>query len=152
MQQNAYVAGVAMTPFGKHLDRSLKSLASEAVMGALKDAGLDKSSLEAAWVGNVGAGVITGQVCVPGQVVLRDIGIGAIPVINVENACASSATAFQQACSMVTLGAHDVVLAMGMEKLYSEHSLSAVSANRRSVSSISTPPLNTEKVFCLSSL
>jgi acetyl-CoA acetyltransferase len=120
MKQNAYVAGVAMTPFGKHLDRSLKSLASEAVLGALKDAELDKSVLEAAWVGNVGAGVISGQVCVPGQVVLRDMGVGGIPVINVENACASSATAFQQACSMVTLGAHDVVLAMGMEKLYSE--------------------------------
>ena len=113
MKQNAYVAGVAMTPFGKHLDRSLKSLAGEAVLGALKEAGIDKARIEAAWVGNVGAGVIGGQVCVPGQVVLRDMGIGGIPVINVENACASSATAFQQACSMVTLGAHDVVLAMG---------------------------------------
>lgn len=120
MKQNAYVAGVAMTHFGKHLDRNLKSLASEAVTGALKDAGLDKSALEAAWVGNVGAGVISGQVCVPGQVVLRDMGIGGIPVINVENACASSATAFQQACSMVTLGAHDVVIALGMEKLFCE--------------------------------
>lgn len=119
MKQNAYVAGVGMTPFGKHLDRSLKSLAGEAVMGALADAGLDKSSLQAAWVGNVGAGVISGQVCVPGQVVLREMGIGGIPVINVENACASSATAFQQACSMVTLGAHDIVLACGVEKLYS---------------------------------
>ena len=79
MKQNAYIADVAMTPFGKHLDRSLKSLASEAVLGALKDAGLDKSVLEAAWVGNVGAGVISGQVCVPGQVVLRDMGIGTIP-------------------------------------------------------------------------
>jgi acetyl-CoA acetyltransferase len=119
MKQNAYIAGVAMTPFGKHLKRSLKSLAAEAVLGALKDADLDKSALQAAWVGNVGAGVISGQVCVPGQVVLRDMGIGGIPVINVENACASSATAFQQACSMVTLGAHDVVLACGMEKLFS---------------------------------
>ena len=119
MKQNAYIAGVAMTPFGKHLDRSLKSLATEAVTGALRDAGLDSSALQAAWVGNVGAGVISGQVCVPGQVVLRDMGIGGIPVVNVENACASSATAFQQACSMVTLGAHDVVLACGMEKLFS---------------------------------
>ena len=119
MKQNACIAGVAMTPFGKHLDRSLKSLATEAVTAALQDAGLDKSALQAAWVGNVGAGVISGQVCVPGQVVLRDMGIGGIPVINVENACASSATAFQQACSMVTLGAHDVVLAGGMEKLFS---------------------------------
>ena len=75
--------------------------------------------MQAAWVGNVGAGVISGQVCVPGQIILRDLGVGKIPVINVENACASSATAFQQACSMVTLGAYDVVLAGGFEKLYS---------------------------------
>ena len=120
MKQNAYIAGVAMTPFGKHLDRSIKSLLAEVVEGALLDASLDKQALQAAWVGNVAAGVISGQVCVPGQVALRDIGIGRIPVINVENACASSASAFQQACSMVTLGAYDVVLACGVEKLYSE--------------------------------
>ena len=78
MRQNAYIAGVAMTRFGKHLDRSLKSLAAEAVLGALRDANIDESSLEAAWVGNVGAGVISGQVCVPGQVVLRDMGIGGL--------------------------------------------------------------------------
>ena len=65
-------------------------------------------------------GVIGGQVCVPGQVMLRDMGIGGIPVVNVENACASSATAFQQACSMVTMGGYDVVLACGIEKLFSE--------------------------------
>lgn len=120
MKQNAYIAGVGMTPFGKHMDRSLKSLGQEAISGALTDASLSASDLQAAWVGNVGAGVISGQVCVPGQVILRDMGVGRIPVINVENACASSATAFQQACSMVTLGAHDIVLACGVEKLFSE--------------------------------
>ncbi|MDG1411765.1 MAG: hypothetical protein P8Q52_13550, partial [Acidimicrobiales bacterium] len=93
MKQDAYVVGVGTTPFGNHLDRSLKSLASEAITEALRDAAIDKADLQAAWVGNVGAGVISGQVCVPGQVVLRDMGIGAIPVVNVENACASSATA-----------------------------------------------------------
>ncbi|PHR20234.1 MAG: thiolase [Sphingopyxis sp.] len=120
MKQNAYIAGVGMTPFGKHMDRSLKSLGQEAISGALTDASLSASDLQAAWVGNVGAGVISGQVCVPGQVILRDMGIGRIPVINVENACASSATAFQQACSMVTLGAYDIVLACGVEKLFTE--------------------------------
>ena len=120
MKQNCYIAGVGMTPFGKFLDRSIKSLAGEAIEAALTDAGIDRKQLQAAWVGNVGAGIISGQVCVPGQVILRDMGIGKIPVINVENACASSATAFQQACSMVTLGAHDIVLACGVEKLYSE--------------------------------
>lgn len=102
------------------MDRSLKSLGQEAISGALTDASLSASDLQAAWVGNVGAGVISGQVCVPGQVILRDMGIGRIPVINVENACASSATAFQQACSMVTLGAYDIVLACGVEKLFTE--------------------------------
>ena len=48
------------------------------------------------------------------------MGIGKIPVINVENACASSATAFQQACTMVSLGAYDIVLACGVEKLFSD--------------------------------
>ena len=109
-----------MTSFGKHLDRSMKSLGAEAVNAALADAGISKSDLNAAYFGNVGAGILTGQTCVPGQVILRDMGIGGIPVINLENACASSATAFHEACSMVTLGAYDVVLAFGTEKLFNE--------------------------------
>jgi acetyl-CoA acetyltransferase len=120
VKQNCYIAGVGMTPFGRFLDRSIKSLAGEAIESALKDAGVDKDDLQAAWVGNVGAGIVQGQVCVPGQVILREMGIGNIPVVNVENACASSATAFQQACSLVTLGAYDIVLAAGVEKLYCE--------------------------------
>ena len=109
-----------MTKFGKHFERSFKSLGIEAIDIALKDASLAGSDLNAVYVGNVGAGVISGQTCVPGQVILREMGIGGIPVINVENACASSATAFQQACSMVTFGAYDIVLACGVEKLFSE--------------------------------
>ncbi len=109
-----------MTPFGKHRHRGIKSLLGEAVLGALGDCDLESRDLQAAWVGNVGAGVISGQTCVPGQIALRELGIGRIPVVNVENACASSASAFQQACSLVTLGAYDVVLACGVEKLHSE--------------------------------
>lgn len=118
MKQNVYIAGVGMTRFGKHLDRGLKSLAGEAITAALADAGIDKLQLDAAYVGTAAAGTITGQVCIPGQVVLRELGIGKIPVINIENACASSSSAFVQACSMVTAGLHDMVLVVGMEKLY----------------------------------
>ncbi|BFM17907.1 thiolase family protein [Maricurvus nonylphenolicus] len=118
MKQDAYIAGVGMTAFGKHLDRGLKSLAEEAVNQALKDAQIDKTQLDAAYVGNAAAGTITGQVCIPGQVVLRELGIGKIPVINMENACASSSSAFVQAASMITAGLHDIVLVVGMEKLY----------------------------------
>lgn len=118
MRQEVYVAGVGMTRFGKHLDRGLKDLAGEAIRVALGDSGLTIDDLEAAYVGSVAAGAITGQVCVPGQMVLRNLGIGRIPVINIENACATASTAFNQACTMITAGFYDVVLAVGMEKLY----------------------------------
>ena len=120
MKLNAYIAGVGMTRFGKYLDRGLKSIGIEAVEAALKDAGIEKTDLQAAWVGNAAAGVVTGQECIRGEVVLRGMGIGKIPVVNVENACASSSTAFNQACAMVSAGYYDCVLALGVEKLYHE--------------------------------
>ena len=128
MRMKAVIAGVGMTKFGKHLDRGLKSIGAEAVTAAIEDAGLDKSDLEAAYVGNAAAGLVTGQECIRGQVVLRDAGIGRIPVINVENACASASTAFHQACAMVSAGCYDVVLALGVEKLYHEDKRKSFSA------------------------
>jgi acetyl-CoA acetyltransferase len=120
MKLNAHIAGVGMTRFGKFLDRGLKSIGAEAVEAALKDAGIEKSDLQAAWVGNAAAGLVTGQECIRGEVVLRGMGIGKIPVVNVENACASASTAFNQACAMVSAGFYDCVLALGVEKLYHE--------------------------------
>jgi acetyl-CoA acetyltransferase len=118
MRFDAIVAGVGMTHFGKHMETGLKALGAEAVTSALADAGIDKDAVEAAYVGNAAAGLVTGQECIRGQVILRSIGMGQIPVINVENACASASTALNQACAMVTAGLHDVVLALGVEKLY----------------------------------
>lgn len=118
MRMNAIVAGAGMTRFGKHLETGLKALGAEAVQAALDDSGLGAADLEAAYVGNAMAGLISGQECIRGQVILRSIGIGRIPVINVENACGSGSTAFQQACAMVSAGCYDVVLALGAEKLY----------------------------------
>ncbi len=112
------VIGAGMTRFGKHIDRSMKDLAREAVEGALRFAGVEKDAIEAAAVGNAVAGLITGQECVRGQVVLREMGIGGIPVINTENACASASTAFHLAWLYVASGMYDVVLAVGMEKLF----------------------------------
>jgi acetyl-CoA acetyltransferase len=133
MKVNAYVAGVGMTRFGKLLDRGLKSIAGEAILAAAGDAGIDCTSIESAWIGNAAAGLLTGQECIRGQVVLREIGIGGIPVINVENACASASTAFNQACAMVTAGVYDVVLAAGFEKMYVEDKAKVAAAFRGGV-------------------
>jgi acetyl-CoA acetyltransferase len=128
MKVNAVVAGVGMTRFGKMMDRGLKSIGAEAVQSAIADSGLQAKDIEAAFVGNAAAGLVTGQECIRGQVILRSIGIGRIPVINVENACASASTAFHQACAMVSAGLYDVVLALGAEKLYHEDKRKSFSA------------------------
>ena len=114
------IIGGAVTRFGRHLDRNLKSLVEEAVGDALKDAAITKEQLQGAWVGNAAQGVLQGQESIRGQVVLRAMGIGGIPVINVENACASSATALNGAWALVALGEIDVALVVGMEKMYFE--------------------------------
>lgn len=118
MKQNAVIAGVGTTRFGKHVDRSLSDLAHEAIRQALEDAGIGIDQIQAVWAGNAAAPVITGQVCIAGQAILRGLGLGRVPVVNVENACATASTAFQQAATLVTLGAYDIVLAFGVEKLY----------------------------------
>ncbi len=128
MKMNAYVAGIGMVKFGKHLDKTLKGLAGEAIQLAITDAGISKGDIQAAWMGNAAAGVVTGQEMIRGEVALRNMGIGKIPVVNVENACASSSTAFQQACAMVTAGMYDVVLACGSEKLFHEDKTKSLGA------------------------
>jgi len=114
------IIGAGMTHFGKFLDRSMKDLTREAVDAALSCAGIDKSKIETAIVGNAAAGLVTGQECIRGQVVLREMGIGGIPIINTENACASSSTAFHLAWLYVASGMYDIALAVGVEKLYHE--------------------------------
>ncbi len=120
MRVNSIVAGVAMTRFGKHMDKSLKQLGGEPVLEAVKDAGVELADIEAAYVGNCAAGTVTGQESIRGQVILSSIGLGRIPIINIENACGSSSTALNQACMMVSAGYYDVVLVLGVEKLFHE--------------------------------
>jgi len=120
MARKVYIIGGAVTKFGRLIDRNLKSLVKESVEEALKVAGIEKKHLQGAWVGNAAQGILQGQESIRGQVVLRDMGIGGIPVVNVENACASSATALNGAWAMVALGEIDVALVVGMEKMFFE--------------------------------
>jgi len=109
-----------MTRFGKHMETTLKALAGEAIQEAMADAGIAPGRIEAAYMANAAGGVVQGQEMISGQVALRELGIGRIPVLNLENACASSSTAFNQACAMVSMGAYDTALVCGFEKLFHE--------------------------------
>ena len=75
MKVNAIIAGVGMTRFGKHMEKSIKWLGGQPVLEAIQDAGIRPEEIEAAYVGNCAAGLITGQESIRGQVVLSSIGL-----------------------------------------------------------------------------
>ncbi|TKG60620.1 thiolase family protein [Prauserella endophytica] len=58
-----------------------------------------------------------GQESSRGQHAVRDAGLSGIPLINVENACASGSTALDQAWLSVASGQVEIAIAVGAEKL-----------------------------------
>jgi acetyl-CoA acetyltransferase len=124
---NIYIAGIAMTVFGRHPERSLEDLAGEALQGALKDAGCGISDLGVAYYAGVTNGPLQGQLSIPGQVVLSKLGVEAIPIYNIENGCASGSSAFNLAIQSLKAGVTDVALAIGAEKMNVPDKLKALS-------------------------
>lgn len=111
------IAGVGMTEFGRHPDRTVAELAGIAIAAALADAALSRSDVQMAYFGNSTQGMTEGQGSIRGQVALRQLGFEGIPIVNVENACATGATALAEAAKAVRAGACDIALAVGAEKM-----------------------------------
>jgi len=118
MSENVYVIGVGHIKFGKNYEETMKSMTGESVKLALKDCGLGKKEVQAAWFSNAGWGQSGFQHCIRGQVALSANGIDKIPMTNVENACASGSTAFHGAWTSIKAGLYDHALAVGTEKMY----------------------------------
>jgi acetyl-CoA acetyltransferase len=107
-----------MHPFGRFPRAALKDLARVAVVRALVDCGLDVKDVHAVYSANAMAGVLQGQEQIRGQCVLREVGLERVPVVNVENACASGSTALREAALAIAAEAVDVALVVGFEKMF----------------------------------
>ncbi|MEV5961271.1 thiolase family protein [Kribbella sp. NPDC051952] len=116
--ERVWVAGVGMTTFGVHYELTNHDLAGWAVRSALSDAGAGVTSVDAAFFGTAAHGFLERQAMVSGQIALRGMGFESIPVHNVENACATGASAFGLAVTQVRAGDADVALAVGAEKMH----------------------------------
>ena len=143
-----FIAGVGMTQLGKFLDRSVKELTAEAVGEAVADAGLAAGDLQAAYFSNATQGHMEGQEMIRGEIALRTMGVEEIPVVNVENACASGATAFNLAVQYLRAGEGDVSLAVGVEKMYSTDKARMFSAFDAAWD-VAEVEANTEKLLAL---
>lgn len=114
---DVYIIGTGMIRFNKYPDRGVREMAHEATRLALADAGIDRTALQAAYFSNTFWGMFANQHSIKGQVVLRSMGVGSIPVTNVENACAGASTALHLACTGIRAGMVDVALVLGAEKI-----------------------------------
>jgi acetyl-CoA acetyltransferase len=111
MSQATFIRGVGMTRFGKHSEVRAPELAQQAILAALSDAELALDDIQAVYCANVFGGMILGQL------IVRDLGLKGVPVYNVENACASGATAVHLARHALRAGEYDNVLVFGVEQL-----------------------------------
>lgn len=112
MNNGVVVAGVGMTRFVKPSESpSYTELGADAVRMALADCGLGWESIREAYVGYV----YGDSTC--GQRALYGVGMTGIPVINVNNNCATGSTALWLARNAILSGRADCVLALGFEQM-----------------------------------
>ncbi|MBN1438597.1 MAG: thiolase domain-containing protein [Anaerolineales bacterium] len=108
------IQGIGQTPVEEHWERSLRDLAAEAGLAAMRDAGVER--IDAVFVGNMLSGQIARQENL-GALTADWIGQRGAEGYKVEAACASGAAAFRAAFLAVASGALDAVLAIGVEKM-----------------------------------
>ncbi|MFX1571526.1 MAG: acetyl-CoA acetyltransferase [Promethearchaeota archaeon] len=111
------IIGADMTKYGELWDKSQYDLLFEAFQGAIKDAGVTKDEIEAAW-----AGIYYYFTGMSGATIEDMLRLDGIPITRTENYCASGMDAFRNACFGIASGVYDVVLACGVEKLMDEGS------------------------------
>jgi acetyl-CoA acetyltransferase len=106
------VAGVGLTRFGKsEKGRDYWDYGSEAILGALTDAGMELRDIQAAFCGTSYGDTGAGHRAV------AEIGMTGIPIVNVENACSSGSSSFRLAYQAITTEIYDVVLAIGLDQV-----------------------------------
>jgi len=109
------VAGVGLTHFGKHPERTGRAMFAEAGLAALDDAGVDPDDVEALFYGNF-MGELAEHQGHQGPLMAEAVGLD-VPATRYESACASSGTAVRDAVFRIRNGEADVVLVGGAERM-----------------------------------
>src|SRR3954454_4736425 len=113
------VVGAGKTAFGAFPDRDLRSLAVEAGTRCLANAHAVPAQVESFYLGNFAGPSFTGQNHLAPYIGTA-VGFDSIPCTRVENACASSGSAFFHAWQSVAAGLYDTVVVAGVEKMTSQ--------------------------------
>ena len=110
MSEAVWVLGASMTKIGRYPEKDLADLAAEASLAALADGGVTIHDMQILSAGSQFASVF-------GQQLQKQIGQTGIPVYNVQNACATGATAVRTVVMSIKAGESDMGLAVGAEQM-----------------------------------
>ncbi len=112
MRGKVHVVGVGMIPFTKPgTSDTYDVMGANAAQAALKDAGIEYTLVQQAYVGYV----YGDSAC--GQAALYRVGLTGIPVVNVTNNCSTGSTALFLARQAVESGAVECAMALGVEQM-----------------------------------
>lgn len=109
-----YIIGIGQSPVGEHWERSLRHVAHDAIIPAMRDAGIERA--DALYVGNMLSGELVGQEHL-GALIADFVGLPGIEAVKVEAACGSGGAAMRVGYGAVAGGLHDVVIVAGVEKM-----------------------------------
>ena len=109
-----YIVGIGQTPVGEQWERSLRHIAHDAILPAMRDAGIERA--DALYVGNMLSGELVGQEHL-GALIADFVGLRGIEAYKVEAACGSGGAALRTGFMAVAGGIHDVVIVAGVEKM-----------------------------------
>ena len=105
------IIGVGMIKMGKFPDRLLSGMGREAVLSAMKDAGVRREEVQVGACGTLHGGSLLGQR------IFKDLGMTGMPISNMENACSSGSSALRECWLGIASGLYDMAIAVGAEKL-----------------------------------
>lgn len=112
--------GIGKTAFGAFTDRDIRSLTVEAIRNSLADANLEARQINAFYLGNFAGPSFVGQNHLAPYVGLAAGLARGVPCTRIEDACASSGSAFFHGVQSVAAGQNDLVLVAGVEKMTSQ--------------------------------
>ena len=114
MTNDVYIIGTGQTPVGEHWGLGMRELGSAAVAEAIADAKTE--GVDALYVGNMLGGALNGQENVA-TLIADAVGLLPAEALKIEAACASGAAAVRAAFLAVASGAHQLAVAVGVEKM-----------------------------------
>jgi len=111
MTEPVYVLGTGIRRFGKYTDLTHKQFAVPVVLEALRESGVSHEDIDVAYSSSVFGGSMMGQQ------IMGQLGLTGIPIINVEDACSSSALGVHEAAARIADGRAEAAVVVGVDML-----------------------------------